>query len=73
MDDGPKQVKYHRHAIRLSMNLDEIVYTGRFNPTLSKSEVRTVKRLGELQGQQFLTELNAVNPFDLDWTHKNVS
>jgi hypothetical protein len=69
LDDGPKQEKYQRHAIRLSLNLEQLVYTGRFDPTLNTSDVRMVKRLGQLPKDKFMSELNAVNPFDLDWTY----
>jgi hypothetical protein len=70
MDEGPKQEKYKRHGLRLSMNLDELVHTGRFNPTLNPHQVETVRRLSKLPGKRYLTELNAINPFDLYWTHE---
>lgn len=69
LDESNKQEKYQRHALRLSLNLEELVFTGRFDPTLNKSDVRTVKRLAQLPKDQYLKELNAVNPFDLDWTY----
>lgn len=69
LDDGPKQEKYQRHAIRLSLNLDQLVHTGRFDPTLDASNVRMVKKLGQLPKATFMKELNDVNPFDLDWTY----
>jgi hypothetical protein len=69
LDDGPKQEKYQRHAIRLSLNLEQLVYTGRFNPTLNAADVRMVKKLGQKPKAEFMKELNAVNPFDLDWTY----
>lgn len=69
LDDTSKQEKYQRHAIRLSLNLEQLVYTGRFDPTLNTSDVRMVKRLGQMPKAEFMKELNAVNPFDLDWTY----
>lgn len=69
MDDSDKQEKYRRHALRLSLNLDQLVYTGRFNPTLSENDVRLVKRLAQKPKEAYLKELNAVNPFDLEWTY----
>lgn len=69
LEDGSKREKYHRHALRLSLNLEQLVYTGRFNPTLDKSDVRMVKRIGTYSDEKYLKELNAVNPFDLDWTY----
>lgn len=71
MDESDKQVKYRRHALRLSLNLDELVHTGRFNPTLNRRDVRYVQKAAEYSKEQYLKELNAVNPFDLDWTHEN--
>jgi predicted nucleotidyltransferase len=67
--ESPKALKYHRHALRLSLNLEELVYTGRFDPTLNESNVRLVKALAEKPHKEFLKELNAVNPFDLNWTY----
>lgn len=69
LDESNKQEKYQRHALRLSLNLEELVFTGRFDPTLSKSNVRTVRKLAQLPKEQYLKELNAANPFDLDWTY----
>ena len=69
LDDGPKQEKYQRHALRLSLNLEQLVYTGRFDPTLNRVDVRTVKRLAQKSKEEFMKELNAMNPFDLDWTY----
>lgn len=71
MDEGDKQVKYRRHALRLSLNLDELVHTGRFNPTLSDRDARYVKKAADYSKNDYLKELNAVNPFDLDWTHED--
>lgn len=68
LDESAKQEKYQRHALRLSLNLEQLVYTGRFNPTLNEGDVRTVKHLGALPKEQYLKELNKINPFDLDWT-----
>lgn len=70
LNETEKQEKYRRHALRLSFNLDELVHTGRFNPTLSPQQVRIVKTLALKDKESYLTELNAVNPFDLDWTHQ---
>lgn len=69
LDDSNKQVKYHRHALRLSLNLDELVHTGRFNPTLNPTQAEYVKRVAGYSPDRYLKELNAVNPFDLDWTY----
>jgi len=70
LEEGAKQEKYRRHALRLSLNLDELVNTGRFDPTLSKQNVSLVKRLATKNQEQYFNELNAINPFDLNWTHK---
>ncbi len=71
MDETAKQVKYRRHALRLSLNLDELVHTGRFDPTLSDRDARYVKNTADYSKEAYLKELNAVNPFDLDWTHED--
>jgi hypothetical protein len=69
-ENEEKRLKWRRHAVRLSFNLEELVYTGRFNPTLSENNVRHVKRIADKPQEQYLKELNSVNPFDLEWTHE---
>lgn len=69
LDESDKQEKARRHALRLSLNLEELVFTGRFDPTLSKSNVRLVRRLAQLPTEKYMKELNAINPFDLNWTY----
>ena len=71
LDDSDKQEKYHRHALRLSLNLDELVHTGRFNPTLNPVQAEYVRRTAAYSPTRYFRELNAVNPFDLDWTYDN--
>lgn len=51
-------VKLRRHALRLCLNLDELVSTGRFNPRLTPGQARAVKahvQLGEADFERLLT------------------
>lgn len=56
-----------RHALRLAMNLEELLYTGRFNPTLTSGQVKTVKRLAAKPFPEFVKELATVTPVEVEW------
>lgn len=62
-----KPFKHRRHAMRLSLNLEQLLYTGRFNPTLSPADVSLVNRLAEKEGEPYFKELNKLQPIDLNW------
>jgi len=66
-DDDAKAYKYRRHAMRLSTNLEELMYTGRFNPTLSPAVVRNISKLAETPGKKYFAELNKLQPVELNW------
>lgn len=46
-------VKLRRHALRLCLNLDELVSTGRFNPRLTPGQARAVKAGAQLERTDF--------------------
>lgn len=45
--------KQRRHALRLMINLDEAVITGRFNPVLSKPVIEAITRLAALEEETY--------------------
>lgn len=59
--------KRRRHALRLALNLEELLYTGRFNPTLSPSNVSKVSSLARKEGNSYIKELKALSPIEVDW------
>lgn len=65
--DDRKPFKFRRHALRLSLNLDELTATGRFDPTLSPAQVALVNRFAAYEGPAYYRELNRFQPFELNW------
>ena len=61
--------KRRRHALRLSLNLEENLYTGRFNPTLSQANALKITRLAEKEGNDYIKELKAICPIGVDWEY----
>jgi hypothetical protein len=59
--------KRKRHALRLAHNLEDLMYTGRFNPTLSKANLRKFTEYTEQDDDRYFTELKAVSPIEIDW------
>lgn len=59
--------KSQRQALRLALNLEELLYTGRFNPTLSKGTAFKVTRLSQKPETQFFKELKKISPIEVDW------
>lgn len=44
--------KHRRHAVRLCFNLEELIQTGRFNPTLNPTQIEMVYRLAAAEDFQ---------------------
>ena len=63
--------KRRRHALRLALNLEELLYTGRFNPTLSSSHVSKISSLAKKEGNDYIKELKALSPIEVDWKFEN--
>ncbi len=63
--------KRKRHALRLATNLEELLYRGRFNPTLNSVIAEKISRLAEKHGDEFMAELKAVSPIEIDWTYES--
>ena len=61
--------KRRRHALRLSMNLEELMYTGRFNPTLNQGDALKITRLAGKEGNDYINELKAICPIEVDWEY----
>lgn len=59
--------KTRRHALRLALNLEEILYTGRFNPTLSASNVAKISRYAAYSPDKYFTELEKISPIEVSW------
>lgn len=59
--------KRKRHALRLALNLEELIYTGRFNPTMSKLNAMRITRLAEKEGDSYINELKKLSPIEVDW------
>lgn len=51
-------IKYKKHAVRLTLNLNSILVSERFNPTLTVDEIDTVKRVHVLPQEEFEAEIN---------------
>lgn len=63
--------KRRRHALRLALNMEEILYTGRFDPTLKNYQISQITRYAEKPTQDYLRELRAVSPIEIDWEIPN--
>lgn len=66
--EGKQGYKQRRHALRLALNLEELLYRGRFNPTLSAITAEKVSILATKKGDEYLKELKAICPIEVDWT-----
>lgn len=64
----PKTVfKRRRHALRLALNMQEMLYTGRFNPTLKTVEAERITKYAGYETNQYFTELKALSLLEVDW------
>lgn len=59
--------KRKRHALRLALNLEEILYTGRFNPTLRPDQAARITKYAEYDTNKYFRELKAISPLEVDW------
>lgn len=59
--------KRRRHALRLALNLEEILYTGRFNPTLTPSNASRITQYAGFDDDKYFRELKAMSPIEVDW------
>lgn len=59
--------KRKRHALRLSLNLEELLYTGRFNPTLSRLDAMRITRIAQKPSTPYFKELKKICPIEVDW------
>lgn len=58
--------KYRRHALRMSLNLDEALENkGRFNPTLSPENVAMITDIAASTPERFLEALADINYFEI--------
>lgn len=63
--DERHTVKYRRHAVRMALNLNDIVRHGRFNPTLSGSDRVVVKYVAQLSTDYFKEQINGLSPIEI--------
>lgn len=59
--------KRRRHALRLAHNLNELLYTGRFNPTLSPKVAEEITRQANQDLKEYFRSLNKLSLVELDW------
>ncbi len=59
--------KRRRHAIRLTMNLNELLHTGRFNPTLTPTEAILITNQTSKSFEEYVDYLNKISIIELDW------
>lgn len=64
---GDSQFKYRRHALRLAHNLEEILYTGRFNPTLTPAVARRITEMASQSDMKYFKDLEKFSPIEVDW------
>lgn len=59
-------LKRQRHAIRLTLNLDKLWKTGRFDPTLDTTEVAVVRSLEHvMDSEELISQLSSLGAIDL--------
>lgn len=63
--------KLKRHALRLSANLKELLYEGRFNPSLNDSTVERITRQASQSDEEFFKSLKKESPIEIDWDIKD--
>lgn len=61
--------KRRRHAVRLILNLNEALTTGkgRFNPTLTEAQKQTASDAAALPTRDYLLTLRGLSIIELDW------
>lgn len=67
LNNTDKKFKTQRHALRLAYNLEEILYTGRFNPTLPPHIAAKITSLAQKPPAQYYKELKAMSVIEVDW------
>jgi len=55
--DGEASFKKRRHAARLTFNMNSLIEFGRFNPTMTPTEIKTANTLATLEGKDLLDVL----------------
>jgi hypothetical protein len=64
---GQATPRKRKHAVRLAYNLNDMMETGRFNPTLTVDRARHVLATAELADNDFYDEIEKVSPYLLLW------
>jgi len=59
--------KLRRHSLRLAYNLNEMMHTGRFDPTLSTKTIDTISKGASLPPKEFSAFLTKFSPLEVDW------
>ncbi len=59
--------KLRRHALRIAHNLNEILYTGRFNPTLSPNVAEEITRQAQQEPKEYFVSLKKVSLVEVNW------
>lgn len=58
--------KKRRHAVRVTLNLIQIMDHGRYEPKLNEAELEITNRISRFSTDQFLTALQELAPIDLN-------
>lgn len=67
LNDREDQFKMRRHSLRLAYNLEELLYTGRFNPTLPKRIIEQVNSYARKDFRSYVKELKSFTPIQVEW------
>jgi predicted nucleotidyltransferase len=59
--------KRRRHALRLTLNLNEMMETGRFNPTLTPEQAATITHKTNATFDEYFTYINELSDMEIDW------
>jgi len=60
-----EDIKKRRHAVRFTLNLIDILETGRYNPTLSAEKKEYILSVISLERSEFLKEMRTLSPISL--------
>jgi len=65
-----KPPKKRRHAVRVTLNLIQMMETGRYEPRLTEPEIAETDRISRLSTDQFYSAIQELSPIELGLTHR---
>lgn len=63
--------KRRRHALRLIVNLNEMTHTGRFNPTLTQEQAKTITEKTNGTFDEYFNYVNELSEIEIQWENNN--